>query len=106
MASLGQPEMDLGWWLYFDRQFSEGLGVPRPAGFGSHEDTITRYSELMGREMKDIFFYEIFSGFRFAVVMYRLSKLVFADQLMDDAMATDNIATQLLAKMLDLEPPT
>ena len=32
MASLGQPEMDLGWWLYFDRQFSEGLGVPRPAG--------------------------------------------------------------------------
>ncbi len=106
MAALGQPEMDLGWWLYFDRQFSEGLGVPRPAGFGSHEETITRYSELMGREMKDIFFYEIFSGFRFAVVMYRLSKLVFADQLMDDAMATDNIATQLLAKMLDLEPPT
>ena len=39
MASLGQPEMDLGWWLYFDRQFSEGLGVPRPAGFGSHEET-------------------------------------------------------------------
>ncbi len=40
MASLAQPELDLGWWLYFDRQFSEGLGVPRPAGFGSHEDTI------------------------------------------------------------------
>jgi hypothetical protein len=56
--------------------------------------------------MRDIFFYEIFSGFRFAVVMYRLSKLVFGNNLMDDAMATDNIATQLLAKMLDLEPPT
>ena len=78
MASLAQPELDLGWWLYFDRQFSEGLGVPRPAGFGSHEDTIARYSELMGRPMRDIFYYEIFSGFRFAVVMYRLSELVFA----------------------------
>ena len=76
MASLAQPELDLGWWLYFDRQFSEGLGVPRPAGFGSHEETIERYSELMGRPMRDIFFYEIFSGFRFAVVMYRLSDLV------------------------------
>ena len=66
MASLAQPELDLGWWLYFDRQFAEGLGVPRPAGFGSHEETIERYSELMGRPMKDIFFYEVFSGFRFA----------------------------------------
>ena len=106
MASLAQPELDLGWWLYFDRQFSEGLGVPRPAGFGSHEDTIEHYSELMGRPMRDIFFYEIFSGFRFAVVMYRLSKLVFGNNLMDAAMATDNIATQLLAKMLELEPPS
>ncbi len=106
MASLAQPELDLGWWLYFDRQFSEGLGVPRPAGFGTHEDTIERYGELMGRPMRDIFYYEIFSGFRFAVVMYRLSKLVFGNNLMDAAMATDNIATQLLAKMLDLEPPS
>ncbi len=103
MASLAQPEMDLGWWLYFDRQFSEGLGVPRPAGFGSHEDTIARYSELMGRPMRDIFYYEIFSGFRFAVVMYRLSDLVFDREDMegDADMATDNIATQLLAKMLE-----
>ena len=83
MASLAQPEMDLGWWLYFDRQFSEGLGVPRPAGFGSHEETIERYSELMGRPMQDIFFYEVFSGFRFAVVMYRLSDLVFDREDMD-----------------------
>jgi len=108
MASLGQPEMDLGWFLYFDRQFSEGLGVPRPAGFGTHEDTIERYAGLMGRPMRDIFFYEVFSGFRFAVVMYRLSDLVFGrddDMAQEADMATNNIATQLLAKMLDLEPP-
>ena len=107
MASLAQPELDLGWWLYFDRQFAEGLGVPRPAGFASHEETIERYAELMGRPMKDIFFYEVFSGFRFAIVMYRLSKLAFPGNMMeeDSSMATDNIATQLLARMLNLEPP-
>ena len=50
----------------------------------------------------------MFSGFRFAVVMYRLSDLVFGrddDMAQDADMATNNIATQLLAKMLDLEPP-
>ena len=57
--------------------------------------------------MKDLFYYEVFSGFRFAIVMYRLSKLVFGSDIMEQEsnMATNNIATQLLAKMLDLEPP-
>ena len=38
MASLGQPEMDLGWFLYFDRQFTDPLGrappgrIPVPRG--------------------------------------------------------------------------
>ena len=107
MASLGQPELDLGWWLYFDRQFSDGLGVPRPAGFGSHEDTIARYSELMGRPMQDLFFYEVFSGFRFAVVMMRLSDLLLGSDILpsDSDMGTNNLATQLLATMLELAPP-
>jgi aminoglycoside phosphotransferase (APT) family kinase protein len=107
MASLGQPEMDLGWWLYFNRQFADGLGVPRPPGFGSHEETIERYSELMGRPMRDIFFYEIFSGFRFAVVMLRLSELLVGSDMLpgDSDMGTNNLATQLLATMLELPPP-
>jgi aminoglycoside phosphotransferase (APT) family kinase protein len=108
MASLGQPEMDLGWWLYFDRQFSDGLSVPRPAGFGSHEDTVARYSELMERPMQDLFFYEVFSGFRFAVVMLRLSELFIGSDVLpnDSDMGTNNLATQLLATMLELPPPT
>jgi aminoglycoside phosphotransferase (APT) family kinase protein len=108
MASLAQPELDLGWFLYFDRQFSEGLGVPRPEGFGAHDETIARYSDLLGRPMHDIFFYEVFSGFRFAVVMLRLADLVQGSGLLpeDSNMGTDNIATQLLAKMLDLPEPT
>jgi aminoglycoside phosphotransferase (APT) family kinase protein len=108
MATLAQPELDLGWWLYFERQFSEALGQPRPPGFGSREDTIERYAELIGRPMVDVYFYEVFSGFRFAVIMYRLFKLVFGSGTMEmeSDMATNNIATQLLATMLGLEPPT
>ena len=108
MASLGQPEMDLGWFLYFDSQFTDPLGVPRPAGFPSHEETIERYSESMGRPMRDLFFYEIFSGFRFAVVMLRLSDLLLESKVLpaEADMRSNNIATQYLATLLDLEPPS
>jgi aminoglycoside phosphotransferase (APT) family kinase protein len=107
MASLGQPEMDLGWWLYFDRQFSDGLGVPRPAGFGSHEETIDRYAELIGRPLRDLFFYEVFSGFRFAVIMVRLADLLMDTNILpgDSDMGSNNLATQLLATMLELPAP-
>jgi aminoglycoside phosphotransferase (APT) family kinase protein len=108
MASLGQPEMDLGWWLYFDRQFSDGLGVPRPTGFGSHEETLGRYADMLGRPLQDIFYYEVFSGFRFAVVMLRLSDLLMGSNILPEEsdMGTNNLATQLLATMLDLPAPT
>jgi aminoglycoside phosphotransferase (APT) family kinase protein len=107
MASLGQPEMDLGWWLYFDRQFSEGLGVPRPAGFGSREETIERYTDILGRPLQDLFFYEVFSGFRFAAIMVRLAELVEGRDILpgESDMASNNLATQLLANMLDLPAP-
>ena len=112
MAALAQPELDLGWWLYFDRQFSEGLRslgieVPRPAGFPSHEETVARYSELVGRPLGDLFYYEVFSGFRFAVVMYRLAHLLAESDAVSQEgnHPTNNLATQFLAVLLDLEPP-
>ncbi len=62
----------------------------------------------MGRPMRDLFFYEVFSGFRFAVVMLRLSDLLLETKILpaEADMRSNNIATQLLATMLDLEPPT
>lgn len=108
MATLGQPEMDLGWWLYFDRQFAEGLGVPRPAGFGSHEETVARYAEMVGRPIGDLFWYEVFSGFRFAVIMCRLNDLLTGSGVLDEdsQMGTDNFCTQFVAKLLDLPAPS
>ena len=107
MATLGQPELDLGWWLYFDRQFTEGLNVPRPPGFPTHEATIERYAELVGRPVRNLEYYEIFSGFRFAVIMCRLTDLlVESGQLPEDTdMGTNNLATQFTAQLLGLPSP-
>jgi len=107
MASVGQPELDLGWWLYFDRQFSEGLGVPRPAGFPSHEETIARYEELLGRSVRDLLWYQVFSGFRFAVIMCRLSDLLVGSGVLpeDSDMGSNNLATQFTAQLIGLPAP-
>jgi aminoglycoside phosphotransferase (APT) family kinase protein len=104
MATLARPELDLGWWLYFDRQFAEGLSSPRPAGFPSRDETIDWYAQRLGRPMRDVFWYEVFSGVRFAVIMCRLSDLLVGTGILpeDSDMATNNIATQLVARMLEL----
>jgi len=108
MTCLGQPEMDLGWWLYFDRQFTEAIDLPRPAGFPSREATIERYAELLGRELHDVAYYEVFAGLRFSLILARLGNLLKGSDLlpMDSDFETDNLATQLLATLLDLPSPT
>jgi aminoglycoside phosphotransferase (APT) family kinase protein len=49
MATLGQPEEDLAWFLLLDRHHSEGVGVARLAGFPDAAATIERYQQLTGR---------------------------------------------------------
>jgi aminoglycoside phosphotransferase (APT) family kinase protein len=104
MAGLGQPEMDLGWWLYYDRQFTTPIGLDRPKGFPSREATIERYGELLGRKMVDVEYYEVLAGFRFAVILARLAGLLMDSNIlpMDSDFETNNLATQLLTEMLDL----
>jgi len=107
MATVGQPELDLGWWLYFDRQFTEGLGVPHVPGFPSHEETIARYEELLGRKVGDLLWYQVFAGFRFAVIMCRLTDLLVGSDVLpaDSDMGTNNLATQFTSQLLGLPSP-
>ena len=51
MATLGQPEEDLAWFLLLDRHHSEGIGVPRLPGFPDAAQTIARYGRLTGRTL-------------------------------------------------------
>jgi aminoglycoside phosphotransferase (APT) family kinase protein len=104
MVTLGPWEQDLAWWLFLDRHHSEGLGVPRLEGFPSHADTVARYEELMGRRVRNLDYYTVFAGFRFAVVMIRVIAMAVAFGLLppDTDMGTNNIVTRLLAQDLGL----
>ena len=74
MVCAGSPETDLAWTLFLDRLQSEGIGVPKLEGFPSREETVARYEELSGHEVKHLHYYEIFAGFRFTVIGVRLAQ--------------------------------
>lgn len=109
MVALGDPLSDLGWWKFVDRHHSEMRGLERLTGFASYDDTLVRRAERTGRTVDPALldFYEVFGGLRFAIVMVRLADLLVEIGLLPDAgdMATNNIITHLLARILDLPAP-
>jgi aminoglycoside phosphotransferase (APT) family kinase protein len=107
MAFLGDPEADLGWWIFMDWATSEGYGFPRLAGFPGPEETIDRYAALTSARVEHPLWQEVFAALRFGVIMARIAgrlKAIGAPTPTED-FETDNVATQRLAVLLDLPAP-
>jgi aminoglycoside phosphotransferase (APT) family kinase protein len=106
MLSLGGPVMDLGWWLFLDD--FHAFGVPRLPGLGSRADTIALWEAGTGRRAVDLDWYEIFAGFRFAIVMMRMAQMFqswgVARPGLED-METNNTVLHVLARKLEIPPP-
>ena len=106
MAFLGDPEADLGWWLFLDWHHSEGNGIPRLEGFPSREETVRRYEELTGWKVESLAYYEIMAAFRFGVIMLSLARNLTERGLTGMAeIGWNNAATRRLANALHLPPP-
>jgi aminoglycoside phosphotransferase (APT) family kinase protein len=110
MVGIGSPEMDLAWQVFLDRHHSEGIGHPRLAGFPSYEESVRRYEEWSGFPVRNLHYYQVFAGFRFAVIMMRLAQQLVRYGLMDEAQGRaferNNTVTRLLARLLDLPEPS
>lgn len=107
LAGVGQPELDLGYWLFMDRHHSEGVGAPRVPGFPSRDAAVARYEELTGHVVEDLHYYEVFAGVRTAVQMVRIAGLLTGAGVLPpgNAMAQSNPGTHLLARLLELPAP-
>jgi aminoglycoside phosphotransferase (APT) family kinase protein len=102
MVGLGTPAQDVAWALFLDRHHSEGCEVPRLEGFPSTAATVAHYEERSGLRLAHLEFYEVYSAFRFCVIMGRLA-LIFKEWGLlpaDDAMAQDNTVTRLTERVL------
>jgi hypothetical protein len=62
---------------------------------------------LAGRKLDDLFFYEVFAAWRNATVMLRIADIYETRGFLAEASGAgqNNVATRLLARMLDLPSP-
>jgi aminoglycoside phosphotransferase (APT) family kinase protein/putative sterol carrier protein len=107
MAWLGDPESDLGWWIFLDWANNEGYGAPHLDGIPGKEETLARYAELTGRPVEHAHWHEVFAAFRYGVIMARVATRLEAigATIPSPDFATNNVPTQALARLLDLPPP-
>ncbi len=107
MVTLGPAEVDLAWWLVLDRYHTEGVGAAPLPGFPSRAEVVAQWEDAVGRKAQDLFYYEVWGAFRFALVLIRIADQMTEYGVMPEGSGFErnNPATQMLAKMLDLPPP-
>lgn len=76
-ASISPPELDVAWWLMFDRCSHEVIGVDRLDGEPSREEQADVYSEASGRAIGDLSLHQIFAAYRYcAIVVHVMNRSV------------------------------
>jgi aminoglycoside phosphotransferase (APT) family kinase protein len=101
-AAVAPPEVDLGWWLMFDRTCHEGAGVARLDGEPTREEQRDLYASAAGRPVGDTGLVEVFAATRYAAIVVRVMNRAVARGHMpaDHAVWLDNPATVALAQLL------
>jgi aminoglycoside phosphotransferase (APT) family kinase protein len=103
-VALGPPELDLGWWLMFDRFAHESAGVSRLDGMPTRDEQKAYYTARASRRIDDTHYYEVFAAMRFAAVMIRNGDRFTESGRVPPEMnlAIHNPGTQVLADLLDI----
>jgi aminoglycoside phosphotransferase (APT) family kinase protein len=104
LSSFASPEQDLGHWLFQDRKFSAGLGLPSLEGFPTREVAIARYEAYSGREVRNVKFYETLEALRSSMFHVRQAAMMIEANMLppESEMAQDNAASRILADLIGL----
>ena len=102
-AALGPRELDVGWWLMFDRWMHEGSGADRLAGEPDRSEQRAIYEQAAGASLGSTTWYQVFAALRFAVtVVHVMNRWVARGAMPEDQVVwRDNPATAVLADMFD-----
>ena len=107
MAFLGDPEADLGWWLFMDWHHSVGTGIERLPGLPGRDETIGRYEALTGVAATHVLYNEVLAALRFGAILVKVAANLAAAgiPIAGPDLATNNACTRRLAEILGLPPP-
>ena len=101
-ASIAPPELDVGWWLMFDRTMHEGAGVARPDGDLTRAEQLAAYEAASGRRVPDVRWYEICAATRYCAIVVRVMNRAVDRGLMpeDHTIWLENPASTALEALL------
>jgi aminoglycoside phosphotransferase (APT) family kinase protein len=80
-ACTGPPDIDVGWWLMFERFLCEALGFIRMPGIPDDDEFVRRYLQLGGTLTGDIAYYQLVAAFVLSLINNRLARLLVRDGL-------------------------
>ncbi|MBL7502291.1 phosphotransferase family protein [Frankia sp. CNm7] len=100
MAAVGDPLLDLGWWVFADETLTRGAGFDRLPGFPARAETAALWRSATGRSTDNLDYFEVFAGLRFTVIMARMGRLIVDMGLMPDTFPYDNLVSQGLRQVL------
>jgi aminoglycoside phosphotransferase (APT) family kinase protein len=101
-ASTGPPDIDLGWWLMFERFLCEALGFTRLPGVPDDDEIVRRYLQFGGMLTGDIAYYQLLAAFVLSLINNRLARLLVRDGLdADTARSYPQTSVTLVERYLD-----
>ena len=106
-AAIAPAEIDLGWWLMFDRTMHESVGAPRLPGEPTREEQRAHYARCAGRDPGDTQLYEVFAAVRYSAIVVRVMNRAVARGFLpaDQTIWLTNPASAALADLLGLQRP-
>lgn len=108
LASIGSRELDVAYFLYALRLWSEGFGAPSPPGFPARAEIIDRFAELSGHTCVHLDYYERYAAVFGAIAMMRAGHLMIEAGIVpaDSLLWLSNPPIVLLAEYLGVAAPT
>jgi aminoglycoside phosphotransferase (APT) family kinase protein len=71
LADLGTPEADMGWWLMFEKIFTDRMAVPVPRGVPGREEILSAFEPALGRPLQNVHYYDVLAWTRFGITCIR-----------------------------------
>jgi aminoglycoside phosphotransferase (APT) family kinase protein len=101
-ASIAPPELDVGWWLMFDRTMHEWAGVERAPGDPTRAEQLRMYEAASGRSVPDVQWFEICAAARYCAIVVRVMNRAVDRGLMpeDHTIWLENPASAALDSLL------
>lgn len=107
LASIGPPEIDVGWWLAMEEFQTAAHGVAPLPGWPDRAETVARYEALTGRRLRSLRWYEVLAAWVLTVTVIRMADIGVAAGRIPPGnhMGEGNLPAQMVARWLDLPVP-